>query len=253
MVLMEKILDLSYILTQSINVFSLVFIQYVNGLLVIHKNVKVNYTRKINHFLLFFIPIFLNRGYAHEEAFGLYALGAFLAVAKFVFYAKPIRNRISMIRVMFHSFDRPEDRPYTLLWIISQTAAGYVILLPASMLFAYYDLMHLVVIPILIYGIGDGLAEPVGFRFGKHKYQAYALFTKRKYTRSLEGSAVVFITSLIIVASYISFFNPLQYIIALAAIPLIMTLVEAFSPHTWDAPTMFFAGYLSLYGVITLF
>lgn len=246
---MEKIYDFSYILNQSSNVFFLVFIQYVNGLLVIHKNFRVNYTRKINHFLLFFIPIFLNRGYIHEEAFWLYAIGAVLAVAKFVFYVKPIRDRVPFIKTMFASFDRPEDRPYTLLWIVTQTSAGYLVLLPASLLFAYYDLFYLVTIPILIYGIGDGLAEPVGVRFGKHHYSAYALFTRRGYTRSLEGSAAVFVTSLVVVAFFHQYFEPRQLVVALLAVPVIMTLVEALSPHTWDAPTMFFAGYLTLFGI----
>ncbi len=247
---MEKILDLSFVLNQSSNVIVLILSQYLNGLLVIHKNVKVNYTRKINHFLLFFIPIFLNRGYAHIEAFDLYAIGAFLAVAKFIFYIKPIRDRVSFINVMFHSFDRPEDRPHTLKWIVTQTAAGYAVLLPASMIFAYYDLLHLVVIPILIYGIGDGLAEPVGVRFGRHEYKSYALFTRKSYVRTLEGSAVVLLTGLVVIGAFYNYFTPLQFIVAMAAVPLLLTLVEAFSPHTWDSPTIFFAGYASLFGIM---
>ncbi len=250
---MEILFDVNFILTQSINVFVLVFSQFINGLLVLHKNVKVNYTRKINHFLLFFVPIILNRGYVHEEAFGLYALGAVIAVAKFIFYVKPIRDRVFLIRTMFRSFDRPEDRPYTLLWIVTQTATGHLVLLPASIIFSYYDLLHLIAIPIFIYAIGDGLAEPVGVKFGKHKYSCYALFTKKQYTRSLEGSAVVFIASLAIIAAFYSYFTLPQFIVAMIAIPIIMTLVEAFSPHTWDAPTMFFAGCASIFGVIKLF
>ena len=249
---MEMLLEFGYFINQSTNVIVLITTQFVNGLLVIHKNVKVNYTRKINHFMLFFVPIYLNRGYAHEQAFELYALGAILAVAKFIFYIKPIRDRVYFIRVMFHSFDRPEDRPYTLLWIVTQTAAGYIILLPASIIFAQYDLFHLVVIPILIYGIGDGLAEPVGVRFGRHKYQTFALFSRRTYIRTLEGSAMVFITGLVVVAAFYNYFSTLQFIVAMAVIPLLLTLVEAFSPHTWDSPTMFFAGYLALFGIMVL-
>jgi len=247
---MEKLLDFGFALNQFSNVIVLILSQYINGLLVIHKNVKVNYTRKINHFLLFFIPIFLNRGYAHIEAFDLYAIGALLAVAKFIFYIKPVRDRVSFINVMFHSFDRPEDRPHTLKWIVTQTAAGYAILLPASIIFARYDLLHLVLIPILIYGIGDGLAEPVGVRFGRYKYKAYALFSRRTYVRTVEGSAVVFLSGLAVTGSFYNYFTPLQFAVAIAVIPLLMTFVEAFSPHTWDSPTMFFAGYASLFGIM---
>ncbi len=247
---MEKIIDLNYLLNQSSNILFLILIQFTNGLLVIYKNVKVNYTRKINHFLLFFIPIYLNRGYAHEQEFALYTLGAVLAVGKFVFYTKPIRERVSFINTMFRSFDRPEDRPRTLLWIVTQTAAGYLVLIPAGLIFAHYDILHLIAIPILIYAIGDGLAEPVGIRFGKHKYNAYALFTTKKYIRTLEGSAMVFVTGLAVIAAYYNHFTSTQFIVALAVIPVLLTLVEAFSPHTWDAPTMFFAGCLSLFGIM---
>ena len=40
--------------------------------------------------------------------------------------------------------------------------------------------------------VGDGLAEPIGKLYGKHKYETIALFTNQKFTRSYEGSACVF-------------------------------------------------------------
>lgn len=73
-------LDWSYLLTQAVTLLILIAIQYSNGLLVEHKNVKVNYTRKINRFALFFLPILLNRQYAYDQAYGLFILGAILAV-----------------------------------------------------------------------------------------------------------------------------------------------------------------------------
>jgi len=246
---MDILLDWSFLLKQVSNIFVLVAVQYCNGLLVLHKGVKVNYTRKINHFMLFFIPIYLNRGYAYEADFFLYFLGAFMAVAKFIFYTRPVRDRVPLIRTMFHSFDRPEDRPRTLLWIVTQTASGYMVLLPMGVLFAYYDLLYLMLIPILIYGIGDGLAEPVGVRFGRHKYPAYALFTGKEYFRTLEGSSMVFLTSVVVVLAFHSYFTTQQLIVALLALPVIMTLAEAFSPHTWDSPIMFLVGYMILFGI----
>ncbi len=240
-------LDWSYLLTQAVTLLFLILIQYSNGLLVEHKNVKVNYTRKINHFALFFIPIILNRQYAYDEAYGLFILAAILAVAKFAFYVKPVRDRVSLIRVMFRSFDRPEDRPNTLLWITTQTAVGYMVLIPMGIFFANHGLLHLILIPILIYGIGDGLAEPVGVRFGRYKYNAYAFFTDKKYYRTIEGSLCVFVTGLIVIAAHFSYFTVPQFVTAMAVIPLLMTIAEALSPHTWDSPLMFFSGYLALF------
>lgn len=249
---MEILLELDFLFRQAINLLLLCLIQYGNGLLVIHKNVKVNYTRKINHFLLFFIPIVVNIDFAYGEEFGLYAAGAALAVFKFVFYTRPVRERVPFINTMFCSFDRPEDRPYTLLWITTQTAAGHLVLIPMSMLFAHFDLLHLITIPIFIYGIGDGLAEPVGVRFGRHKYRVPALFTKKQYYRTLEGSACVFLTSLIVMLFYYPYFTHPQFVAGLVLVPVLMTLAEALSPHTWDSPLIFFTGCVSLLGIVFL-
>ncbi len=92
--------------------------------------------------------------------------------------------------------------------------------------------MNLIFILILINGFGDGLAEPVDIRFGRLKYKTYALFSKRKYVRTVEGSACVFITSIIAILMFQSSFNPGQFIWALITIPIAMTLAEAFAPHT---------------------
>ena len=99
---------------------------------------------------------------------------------------------------MFLSFDRPEDRPNTLLWLTTQTAVGYLIVIPIIIYFFKIGYEDLLLIPILVNGIGDGLAEPIGVRFGRLKYKTYALFSKIKYERTIEGSACVFFTSIIV-------------------------------------------------------
>ncbi len=247
---METFLELGFLSRQAINLFLLCLVQYGNGLLVVRKNVKVNYTRKVNHFLLLFIPVFFNLDIAYVGEFGLYTLGATLAVLKFAFYIEPVRERVPFIKMMFRSFDRPEDRPHTLLWLTTQTAAGYLVLIPTGILFAHLNLLYLIFIPILIIGIGDGLAEPVGVRFGRYKYKVFALFSNKKYYRTLEGSACVFITSIAVVIAHYAHFTSPQFVIALLLIPVLMTLAEALSPHTWDTPIMFLAGYASLLGVV---
>ncbi len=241
-----------YVYRQILQLFLLISIQYSNGLLVLRKNVKVNYTRKINHFALFFIPIYLGQGYLHEDSLPLLILGAALAIFKFVFYTKSVRDRVPLIRTMFRSFDRPEDRPHTLLWLTTQTAVGYVVIITMGMMLVQHDLRHLILIPIFIYGIGDGLAEPVGVRFGKHKYGVRALFSSRTYYRSLEGSACVWVTGLLVVLAHQAYFTAGQLGWALAIVPLAMTAAEAVSPHTWDSPLMLLAGYASLLGIMVL-
>lgn len=239
-------------INQFVKFFILIIISYINGLLVRHYGVKVNYTRKINHFSLFFIPMYIETISPYEESLGLFILGSVFGVFTLIIYIKPLRERLTIIATMFLSFDRPEDRPYTLRWLSTQIIASFLVVIPMIILFAQNNIMDLLLVPVLINGIGDGLAEPVGIRFGKNKYTTSGLFIKKKYVRSLEGSACVFITSIIVVALYYAHFSQIQFIAALTIIPIIMTIAEAFSPHTWDSPFLYLVGYLSLYAITSI-
>ncbi len=241
-----------FMINQAVKASLLYMIQYGTGLLVLHRGIKVNYTRKINHFFLFFLPVYIDRVFAYEDSFGLFSLSSAFAVASLLLYIRPLRERVPVIATMFRSFDRPEDRPHTLLWLSTQITAGFLVIIPMIILFARYDLLDLIFIPIVVNGIGDGLAEPVGIRFGRHTYRAYALFTRKRYVRSIEGSACIFLTSIIALSVYHACFSPLQFVIALTCFPAVMTLAEAFSPHTWDTPFLFLTGYLSLFVIATL-
>lgn len=231
--------------------FALYFaIWYLSGLLVTKKGVKVNYTRKINHFSLLFIPFILDfilkgtntsgGNESLEEGILYSALGLGLGLLYLLLFLKPIRSRIKILDVAFKSIDRPEDRPHTLLWITTQSAASFLVMIPFTTYLMMIDRMELVFIVMLINGFGDGLAEPIGIRFGKHKYKTYALFTKKKYERSLEGSACVFIVSIIVILVHFTSFSSIQFIVAVITMPILMTLAEAFAPHSWDNP--FLAG-----------
>ena len=50
--------------------------------------------------------------------------------------------------------------------------------------------------------IGDGFAEPVGIRFGKRRYKTFALFTRKRYFRTVEGSLAVFIATFFVVVVF---------------------------------------------------
>jgi len=222
-------------------------VAYVSGCLVYYKGVKVNYTRKINHFALFFVPMSIDKFIPVEPSIDSIIIGSFLTVGSLVIYIKPVRKKSRILKRMFLSFDRPEDRPNTLLWLSTQITVGYLILIPAIIYFISIGYSDLILIPILVNGIGDGLAEPVGVRFGKLKYKTYAIFSKIKYERSVEGSACVFFTSIIVIIFFQSGFTSSEFISALIIFPLVMTLAEAFAPHTWDTPFLFLFGFLTLY------
>lgn len=234
--------------------YTLLFsIQYMCGLLVIHRNVKVNYTRKIFHFTFFFLPVSLLSVVEYEYSAATFAMDIVCVFVFFAFFIAPIRSRVKLISIMFHSFDRPEDRPLTLIWLFSQFAASYLVLIPLLLYFYRHDMLPLIMIIILANGLGDGLAEPVGIRYGKRKYTTYALLTKKKYVRSYVGSACVFMATFMAILIYQQYFSTIQLIAALLTIPILITLAEAFSPHTWDSPLIYAVGGVSIIGVFWVF
>ena len=219
-------------------------IAYLSGLLVKYKNVKVNYTRKIDQLFLFFIPAFVDYFLTNNNpgaSFLIINQTLFMLITLIIFI-KPVRDKVSIIATAFSSFDRPEDRPHTLLWFASQGIIGYVVLVPIVAVFNHYRMINMLSITILITVFGDGLAEPIGTRFGKHKYTTYSIFPRKKYVRSLEGSLTVFITGIIVICIFKHSFNNTQFLMALATIPIAMTLTEAFSPHTLDNPLLVIIG-----------
>ena len=228
--------------------FALTAVMLSTGVLARYFNVKVNYTRKINHFAIFFLPVFIDQQFNAETFtdFIYLAISAMITTASLLAFYEPIRKAIPPFQLMFEGFDRPEDRPHTLTCLWSQFAAGFAVMLPMIWLCGQWGLESLVLIPILINVIGDGLAEPVGVRFGTHKYKTRALFTNKEFVRTLEGSACVLITGFIVILMHIEYFSTIQFILAMLFIPIIMTLTEAYSPHTWDTPFLMFTGYASV-------
>jgi len=91
--------------------------------------------------------------------------------------------------------------------------------------------LDLLVIPLLITAIGDGLADPVGISFGKNKYQVTALFTDERYTRSIEGSMMVTLTTIFTFYFMRYLFTSGQFLFLIVTMPILMTLTEAYSPH----------------------
>ena len=77
--------------------------------------------------------------------------------------------------------------------------------------------------------------------WGKHKYKVKAFMARRWYWRSYEGSATVYIISIIsVLGGYlvVGAWSTLQLIVMLILVPPIATLAEAISPHTWDSASV---------------
>lgn len=225
---------------------------YGLGLWVIHGGIRVNYTRKILHFALFFVPLGLMSWLPYRGGIDTALLSSLTFLATIALMSAPVRSRYRFLAVAFAAFDRPEDRPYTLRWLATQILATYLVLLVVLVLLERYDKVALIYITVLVAAIGDGLAEPVGVRFGRFAYRTRALFTERTYVRTLEGSACVLLSGFLAVYLMRGQLTPQQFLPALALIPIAMTLAEAWSPHTWDGPFLYGAGGLSTIAVLEL-
>ncbi|OQR98139.1 hypothetical protein ACHHYP_09005 [Achlya hypogyna] len=197
---------------------------------------KVNYSRKLQHFAAYLIPL-LDPIVCDEPSTPLaMAWAYYCTLSCFLCVLKPIRERSRLCMLQFNGLDRPEDRPHTLKWLLGGN------LLPGFALVVLFSSVldtALVRLIVLVVCVGDGLAEPVGIACGKHRYLTSSCFSSRRYTRSFEGSAVVFLSALIFpVIMYTCFPSPSQLWLTMALLPPAVTVAEAKSPHTVDTPIL---------------
>lgn len=171
------------------------------GLMHVVGGMNSGYTRKICHLALFAsspLMLFLwpYKSSTPSEAQWATLWTVWTSYLMFYLLIKPVRRRLTLALLCFRALDREQDRPHSLEWLITQGVAGMIALV-AVMIFmssaAHGNTMRLilVMIPILINGVGDGLAEPVGITWGRHKYRTRAIWYHGKccsgsFTRSLE-------------------------------------------------------------------
>lgn len=93
----------------------------------------------------------------------------------------------------------------------------------------------------LLVGIGDGVGEPIGTRFGRHRYTVPCLLSGERSTRSIEGSLAVVAASFATVVACFGIWGSVSLtplLVAAAVVSLAIGLVEAVSPHGLDNLTI---------------
>jgi len=188
---------------------------------------KTNYSRKIFHFTIFTTAFVM--GYL----FPLHRVAAFGAGAGVVMFSLVFFPQRGCLRDIYSALAREDDEPnrgYYLIVPFIATAIGGVV--TGFMFPGYYSVGY------LVSGWGDAAGEPVGVRYGKHRYTVPTL-TSTKCTRSLEGSSAVFAVSFIsaFIVLLMLGFGSGALLLALGAGAL-ATAVEAYSPHGWDNLTV---------------
>jgi phytol kinase len=111
------------------------------------------------------------------------------------------------------------------------TAAGGVL---AALLFGPFASVG-----FLVAGWGDAVAEPIGIRYGRHRYRVPGLAGIVSH-RSLEGSAAVLVASSVAAAAALALLGLRGGELALcaAAVAATAAAVEAASPHGLDNLTI---------------
>jgi len=146
------------------------------GWLRARRGVRTAYTRKIFHFLIFTTASVL------QAVVGLPAVALFGGlVSSIVLYAVWRGDGFPFYEALARPTDAPR-RSFFILVPLVTTALGGVL---ANLFFPHYAYLG-----YLVGGWGDAVGEPVGSRFGRHRYAVPSLAGVRA-TRSLEGSAAV--------------------------------------------------------------
>lgn len=197
------------------------------GFLKTRRNWKTGYTRKVFHFLIFGTVV------AIHWIWGTPGVCLFGGMTTLVIAYALLRGPGHF---MYEAMAREKDAPWRTHYIVVPYLATLIggvlsnIFFPNAVMFGY-----------LVAGLGDAIAEPVGTRFGKHKYRVPAIRGVCA-VRSLEGSSSVLIVSALALIACLTlspqFVLSGRSLLIVMLIAVISTLVEAVSPHGWDNTTM---------------
>ncbi len=150
----------------------------LSGWLRTGRGVPAPYTRKVFHFIVFSAAAVVHLLW---DLPGVTVFGSVVAAGVL----------IAVIRgdgdPFYEAMARPTDAPHRTLFILVPlftTALGGVL---ANLFFAPFA-----PVGYMVTGWGDAMGEPVGTRWGRHRYRVPSLAGVR-VTRSVEGSAAVFV------------------------------------------------------------
>ncbi|HEX6307652.1 MAG TPA: hypothetical protein VFZ69_05650 [Longimicrobiales bacterium] len=195
------------------------------GWLRIRRAVRVPYTRKIFHFLILSAAtlVHLQWGVRGVVVYGtviaLLVVAAVLRGDGFAFYEAIARGT-----------DAPRRSLFIIVPLIT-TAVGGVL---ANVFFpAWAHIGYMAV------AWGDAVGEPVGTRWGRHRYRVPSIGGVAA-VRSVEGSAAVLITTMLAcgIVLRLGGLEPAAVLGAAALVGIVTALVEALSHHGFDNLTI---------------
>jgi phytol kinase len=182
-------------------------------------------TRKLFHFCVFNTAALLRW---QVDAGGLVVFGSVVALG--IFYCTWRGHGHGIFEAIARPSDIPRQRLHVIVPLICTAVCGVLAQLIAG---------RLAIVAYLIGGWGDAVGEPIGIRWGRHRYVVPSLGGIPS-TRSIEGSLAVFLASSIAAAIGLVLVGQTgPYVLGLAALlGLVTTIVEAISPHGLDNLTI---------------
>ena len=146
------------------------------GYLKTRMRLRTGYTRKLFHALIFISAVVVQ------------AFGGFVAVCVFGLMVSLVVG-LAVVRGpndrLYEALAREQDGPARTYYIVVSYFATLIGGLASNILFG-----PLALVGYLVGGLGDAAGEPVGTRWGRHRY-----LTKARGTKTLEGSIAVLIAS----------------------------------------------------------
>jgi phytol kinase len=193
----------------------------VAGWLKVQHQVRTAYTRKVFHFAIFTMASVVHLFWRLP---GVVVFGAVTMLL--VLYAVKRGDR----HPWYEALARPTDRPHRTLFILIPLFTTVLGGFSSNLLFPGFAY-----IGYLVCGWGDAVGEPVGSRWGRHLYRVPSL-AGVSATRSLEGSAAVFVVGSVAAALGLlaGGFNSTQSLLVGLACGIAGALVEAVSTHGLD-------------------
>jgi phytol kinase len=203
-----------------------------------HRGWRDGYTRKLNHFghLAIALPIL-----------GLLPPGplvASLTVAAtlvVIIYAISALSSRPLIHGMVAGSLRDSDAPRRRFFFFMPLIAGNIALVAASFIFPF----EAVALAVLTAAVADGLAEPIGLRWGAHaRFRVPDPIWGGANTKSLAGLATVFVCSVIICGSLLSVWQGFSSVTCAKSFGygIAMMVVEALSSRGLDNMNIFLVG-----------
>jgi phytol kinase len=191
----------------------------------VRRDVRTPYTRKTFHFLIITCTLVVQLRWG---APGVVVYGSVIAVL--VLYACWRGRGNGFYEALARPSDAPHRTRYILIPLVTTALGGLL----STVLFAAFA--H---VAYLAVAWGDAVGEPVGTRWGRHRYRVPSLFGVPA-TRSIEGSAAVWLATTLAagIALVVSGHDPVRAAGAAVLIGGAGAVAEAVSHHGIDNLTI---------------